>query len=77
MEPETKTKLEKQAEYDNVRNLKWYAFQLDSIYKSYESNFQKKDYISKCMLNGCARELSSLAKCLRNMAKLIKEEAAN
>lgn len=71
------TKLEQKAAMANVQNLKWYAFQLESIYKSYESNHGKDDYISKCMVRGCGRELSALAKCLKNMSKMLKEEAAN
>ena len=69
------TKLEQEAKMANVKNLKWYAFQLESIYKSYEANHTKDDFISKCMVNGCGRELAALAKCLRNMSKSLKEEA--
>ena len=47
------------------------------IVKSYESNHGKDDYISKCMVRGCGRELAALAKCLKNMSKMLKEEAAN
>lgn len=71
------TKLEQQADLAKVKNLKWYAFQLESIYKQYEENHGKADYISKCMVKGCGRELAALAKCLRNLSKELKEEAAN
>lgn len=57
---------------DIKSNLIWYAEQLLSEAKMYESVAEKQDYTSDCLKQGIARNLKTISKQLNSISKQLQ-----